>query len=185
MSHNGVKSGARSALAKCAVGARLAPLVTSCCATLRKGRAGFWRGTRSCSTAWPSDQVAKPGRVFLAGRGGDWCRRVHVGQGQPTRARGLRSGPGAGFGGEDFYPDLIDKAAVLTYRLAWNDPLVDGNKRAAWAALVMFLDLKGFVWHPDPPAVGEAEAAMMAVAAHEVDENWLVAWLRERVQAAS
>jgi death-on-curing protein len=40
-------------------------------------------------------------------------------------------GPAAGFGGEEFYPELIDKAAVLTCRLAWNHPLPDGNKRAA------------------------------------------------------
>lgn len=51
--------------------------------------------------------------------------------------------PAAGFGEEDFYPDIIDKAAVLTCRLAWNHPLPDGNKRAAWAALVLFLDLNG------------------------------------------
>jgi death-on-curing protein len=30
--------------------------------------------------------------------------------------------PQAGFGDEDFYPDYIDKAAVLTCRLAWNHP---------------------------------------------------------------
>ena len=28
----------------------------------------------------------------------------------------------AGFGDQDFYPDLIDKAAVLTCHLAWNHP---------------------------------------------------------------
>ena len=28
--------------------------------------------------------------------------------------------PAAGFGEEDFYPDLHDKAAVLCCRLAWN-----------------------------------------------------------------
>ena len=28
--------------------------------------------------------------------------------------------PGAGFGDEDFYPDLYDKAAVLTCRFAWS-----------------------------------------------------------------
>jgi Fic/DOC family len=43
--------------------------------------------------------------------------------------------PAAGFGDQDFYPDLVDKAAVLTCRLAWNHPLPDGNKRAArWPA---------------------------------------------------
>ena len=89
--------------------------------------------------------------------------------------------PAAGFGDQDFYPDLLDKAAVLTCRLAWNHPLPDGNKRAAWAALVMFLDLNDVVWSPDPPNVDEAEAAMHAVAAGEVDEAWFAEWLAERV----
>ena len=51
--------------------------------------------------------------------------------------------PQAGFGEDDFYPDPIDKAVVLTCRLSRNHPLPDGNKRAAWMALVMFLDLNG------------------------------------------
>jgi death-on-curing protein len=89
--------------------------------------------------------------------------------------------PAAGFGDQDFYPDLFDKAAVLTCRLAWNHPLLDGNKRAAWAALVLFVDLNGGAWDPDPPDVDDSEAAMFAVAAHEVDEAWLADWLRERV----
>lgn len=90
--------------------------------------------------------------------------------------------PAAGFGGDEFYPELIDKAAVLTCRLAWNHPLPDGNKRAAWASLVMFLDLNGGSWDPDPPEVDQAEAAMLAVAAHEVDEAWLADWLSQRVR---
>lgn len=90
--------------------------------------------------------------------------------------------PAAGFGDDDYYPDLIDKAAVLTCRLAWNHPLPDGNKRAAWGSLVMFLDLNGHRWDPDPPDVDEAEAAMQAVAAHEVNEAWFAAWLRTRVR---
>ena len=49
--------------------------------------------------------------------------------------------PQAGFGDVEFYPDLYDKAAVLVCRLAWNHPLPDENKRAAWAALVLFIDL--------------------------------------------
>jgi death-on-curing protein len=36
--------------------------------------------------------------------------------------------PSAGFGGVEFYPELIDKAAVLGVRLARNHPLPDGNK---------------------------------------------------------
>jgi death-on-curing protein len=89
--------------------------------------------------------------------------------------------PAAGFGDEDFYPDPHDKAAVLACRLAWNHPLPDGNKRAAWACLVLFVDLNGGRWDPDPPNVDEAESAMFAVAAREVDEAWFATWLRERV----
>jgi death on curing protein len=90
--------------------------------------------------------------------------------------------PQASFADDDFYPDLIDKAAVLTTHLAWNHALPDGNKRAAWACLVTFVELNGGRWDRDPPDVDEAEAAMLAVAAHEVDEAWFSNWLRERLR---
>ena len=90
--------------------------------------------------------------------------------------------PAAGFGEADFYPDIYDKAAILCCRLAWNHPLPDGNKRASWAALLLFVDLNEGVWDPDPPDVDQAEEAMMAVAAGEVDEDWVADWLRERVR---
>ena len=86
--------------------------------------------------------------------------------------------PAASFADQEFYPDLVDKAAVLVCRLAWNHPLPDGNKRAAWASLVLFLDLNDVQWEPDPPDVDDAETAMLAVAAHEVNEAWVADWLR-------
>lgn len=89
--------------------------------------------------------------------------------------------PMAGFGDEDFYPSLADKAAVLCWRLARNHPLPDGNKRASWAALVMFVDLNGGYWDPDPPDVHDAEQTMLAVAAGEIDEQALADWLRARI----
>jgi death on curing protein len=45
--------------------------------------------------------------------------------------------------GEDAYPDLFTKAAALLQSLAGNHPLVDGNKRLAWLATFVFLDLNG------------------------------------------
>ncbi len=71
----------------------------------------------------------------------------------------------ASYDGIDFYPGVVEKAAALAWHLARNHPLPDGNKRAAWAALVMFVDLNEGRWEPDPPNVDEAERAMMAVAA--------------------
>ncbi len=47
----------------------------------------------------------------------------------------------------------------------------------------MFLDLNDTRWDPDPPNVDEAEVAMLAVAAHEVDEVWFADWLRARTRA--
>ncbi len=43
--------------------------------------------------------------------------------------------------GEDAYPSLALKAAALLHSLARNHALVDGNKRLAWLATVVFLDL--------------------------------------------
>jgi len=93
--------------------------------------------------------------------------------------------PQAGFGEEEFYPDINDKAAVLLCRLAWNHPLPDGNKRAAWATLVMFIDLNSGTWAPDQPDVDQAEEAMLSIAAGDVDEAWAADWLRERVRFSS
>jgi death-on-curing protein len=89
--------------------------------------------------------------------------------------------PAAGFGDVDTYPSRIEKAAVLVARLAWNHPLPDGNKRAAWATLLMFVDLNGGRWVPDPPDVEAAVSMMFDLAARELSEADVVAWLDERV----
>lgn len=89
--------------------------------------------------------------------------------------------PDASFGGEEFYPDIVDKAAVLACRVSWNHPLPDGNKRAAWACLNMFLELNRVSW-ASPPDVDDAVAAMLSVAAREVDEAWLADWIRARLE---
>ena len=43
--------------------------------------------------------------------------------------------------GENAYPSLDLKAAALVHSIARNHALVDGNKRLAWLAMVVFLDL--------------------------------------------
>ncbi len=45
--------------------------------------------------------------------------------------------------GLDAYPTLLTKAAALMQSLARNHPLVDGNKRTAWAAAWTFLTING------------------------------------------
>jgi prophage maintenance system killer protein len=46
----------------------------------------------------------------------------------------------------------------------------------------MFIDLNDGIWNPDPPDTDDAEQAMLAIAAGEVDEAWTAEWLRERVR---
>jgi death on curing protein len=91
--------------------------------------------------------------------------------------------PAAGFGDTDFYPDFVDKAAVLVVRLARNHPLPDGNKRAAWVSLRAFVDINGWQWQPIP-SVDDAERAMLAIAASDWNEADTAAWLREMLASS-
>jgi death on curing protein len=84
--------------------------------------------------------------------------------------------PAAGFGDTDLYPDFVDKAAVLIVRLARNHPLPDGNKRAAWVSLRLFVDINDWTWAPRPDT-DEAETAVLAIAAGEWDERTTASWL--------
>lgn len=88
--------------------------------------------------------------------------------------------PGAGFGDTEFYPDFVDKAAILILRLARNHPLPDGNKRVAWVALRLFLDINGWSFH-ERASVDEAEQAVLSIASGEWDEDRTAQWLRARL----
>lgn len=79
--------------------------------------------------------------------------------------------PAAGVGGVEFYPDLIDKAAVLCVRLARNHPLPDGNKRVAYLALVEFPARNEVEWAPQ--SVDETVAMIEGVAAGSITEREL------------
>lgn len=43
--------------------------------------------------------------------------------------------------GQDAYPSVHEKAAVLLESVARNHPLIDGNKRLAWMAVFVFYGL--------------------------------------------
>jgi death-on-curing protein len=45
--------------------------------------------------------------------------------------------------GNDAYPDLIEKASAMFHSLILNHPFHDGNKRTAFAAVSLFLQLNG------------------------------------------
>ncbi|OXM50872.1 type II toxin-antitoxin system death-on-curing family toxin [Amycolatopsis thailandensis] len=51
--------------------------------------------------------------------------------------------PQASLMGQDAYPTLHEKAAVLLESLARNHALIDGNKRLSWMATFVFYGLNG------------------------------------------
>ncbi|MGV9296519.1 type II toxin-antitoxin system death-on-curing family toxin [Amycolatopsis sp. NPDC003676] len=46
--------------------------------------------------------------------------------------------------GQDAYPDLHEKAAVLLESIVRNHPLIDGNKRLGWMSVYVFYGLNGY-----------------------------------------
>ena len=99
-----------------------------------------------------------------------------------TLAESALASPRAGFGGEDAYPGLAEKAAVLCWHLARNHPLPDGNKRAAFVSMVELLHRNGFPW-PVPYDLDDAEQVVRGVAAGSVDVEELTVWVREQTGA--
>ena len=74
-------------------------------------------------------------------------------------------------------PDLAACAASYGYGLAKNHPFIDGNKRAAFLGIGLCLDLNGLALEVGQP---EAIATIFALAAGELSEDELGAWIRER-----
>lgn len=90
--------------------------------------------------------------------------------------------PGAGFGDQDAYPSLIEKAAVLVEHLARNHPLPDGNKRCAFLAMDRFLAANG---RPIADADPDTDVPMVErIAAGAATHEEIVIWLERRTAPA-
>jgi death on curing protein len=91
--------------------------------------------------------------------------------------------PAASFGGVEFYPDLARKTAVLAARLINNHPLPDGNKRVGYLCALEFVARNRGSWTypPDDPDGDVTVAVIEGVAAGEIDEDDLTAWIAERL----
>lgn len=104
-------------------------------------------------------------------------------------ARGARIGlaesalaaPAASFDGVEVYPTFVEKAAVLVVHLCQNHPLVDGNKRAAFLALLEFVQANGRIWLSSDGDPDETERVIVGVAAGELAVPDVAAWLEGRI----
>jgi death-on-curing protein len=87
--------------------------------------------------------------------------------------------PAATYGGVEFYPDLVTKARVLLIHLVKNHPLPDGNKRAAYLAMIEFLARNGRRF-----LATEMDATidmMVKIAGSEVEPAEVDDWIRQQL----
>jgi death on curing protein len=75
--------------------------------------------------------------------------------------------------------DLAALAAAYGFGLARNHPYRDGNKRAAFVAVAVFLGLNGLEF---TATEAEVVTSMVALAAGELEENELAEWVRRSIQ---
>jgi death-on-curing protein len=72
--------------------------------------------------------------------------------------------------------DIAALAAAYAFGIARNHPFVDGNKRAAFGSMIVFLGLNGIDLDVPPE---DATAIILEVAAGDIDEDGLARWLRD------
>jgi death-on-curing protein len=72
--------------------------------------------------------------------------------------------------------DLPDLGAAYAFGLAKNHAFVDGNKRAAFMTMTVFLRKNEVLFSPDP---AHATAIIMSLAAGEISEQSLARWIRD------
>ena len=76
---------------------------------------------------------------------------------------------------------IPELAASYAYGLAKNHAFVDGNKRAAFLSIGLFLAINGKLLRADQV---DAIKTMVAVASGELDERGLSLWIAENIESA-
>jgi death on curing protein len=84
--------------------------------------------------------------------------------------------PQSTFGGKSPFADIIEVAAAYLFYLCGNHPFVDGNKRTAMTAAIVFLRLNGIGTKPDSK---QWEKLLLDVSAGRIDRAATTARLRK------
>jgi death-on-curing protein len=72
--------------------------------------------------------------------------------------------------------DMAEFAAAYAFGLAKNHAFVDGNKRTAFMAMMVFLLKNGVAFGPEP---AQSTSIILSLAAGEVSEESLTRWIRD------
>lgn len=105
----------------------------------------------------------------------DWVQRRGLHVGSRSLFLSAMASPMPVFG-EEVYPELHVKAAVLLTALNRNHPLLDGNKRLSWVTALAFYEING------SDIIVEQQAGIdqfiRQVAAGDVPLDDIAGWLR-------
>jgi death-on-curing protein len=89
--------------------------------------------------------------------------------------------PQSSFGGKSPYADLVEIAGAYLFYLCGNHPFIDGNKRTAMMAAIVFLRLNEIEPAPDSD---EWERLVLDVASSKLDRDETTRRLRKLVKAS-
>jgi len=84
--------------------------------------------------------------------------------------------PQSSFGGKSPYADTVEIAAAYLFYICKNHPFLDGNKRTAMMAAIVFLRLNRIEPLPDS---GQWEKLMLDVAGGKIDRDVTTQRLRK------
>lgn len=91
--------------------------------------------------------------------------------------------PEQAFFGREPYPDVADKAAAYLYHVTQKHCFGQGNKRTAWLAANIFLDLNGYQLAGPEYSNARAIRLCLAIAKSECTIEQVATWLRRRMRA--
>lgn len=120
-----------------------------------------------------ADELLVINQVIIEESGGSHGLR------EPALLDSISIKPQTRFSGEDLYPDVFLKAAVLYESLVNYHVFIDGNKRTGFAAMARFLFINGYVL-----MVTEKEIVdyTLSVATLELDLADIANWIKHRAK---
>ncbi len=95
---------------------------------------------------------------------------------EPALLESAVAAPQASFGGSSPYRDMAEVAAAYLFYICQNHPFIDGNKRAALGACIVFLRLNDIEPESDGP---DWEELTLTVAASKIDRDETTRRLRK------
>lgn len=86
--------------------------------------------------------------------------------------------PAQQFNGEYLHPDISAMAAAYAFHICSNHPFIDGNKRAAVAAMIAFLSDNGKMFEA---ATDECERVILQLAEGRLEKMEFTNWVSKHV----